>query len=95
MHITIISSTFFSETTWPNKTELYVEPPWEVGGGGGGGGGEGHKFKRQSWSHDKDGHHAHIMAKSVFGTRSLIILKHGMDHLGVKVFKIYINDDPE
>ena len=54
----------------------------------------GHKFKRRSWSHDKDGHHAHNMAKT-FRTRSLMILKHGKDHLGVKVFKIYINDDPE
>ena len=29
-----------------------------------------------------------------FGTRNPIILKLGMGHQGLKVFKVYINDDP-
>ena len=39
---------------------------------------------------------AKIFTIFIFGTRGLMILKLGMDHQGLKVYKVYVhvNDDP-
>ena len=42
---------FSSETAWPIKAKLYVEPPWEGGN---------ENLYKWSRSHDQDGLHAHI-----------------------------------
>ena len=44
-----------------------------------------------SRSHDKDGRHANINLQR---TRSPMILKLGMQHQGLKLYKVYINYDP-
>ena len=46
------SNIFSSETAWPIKAKLYVEPPWEGGT---------KVFYKRSRSHDQDGRHAHIL----------------------------------
>ena len=53
-----------------------------------------------SRSHDQDGHHAHIYGKKPskifsYRTNSPIIMKLGMKHYVLKLYKVYINDDPE
>ena len=58
---------------------------------------EGHEFiKKRSQLHDRDCPNAHIWPKPLqfFGTRSSMILKLGIDHQGLKVNKVYMNDDP-
>ena len=52
------------------------------------------------WSRslDQDGRHAHILSKPLkyffFRTGSPMILKLGMQHQRLKIYKLYINDDP-
>ena len=78
---------FSSETTWPIKAKFCVE---SLGRGN-------ESLYKWSRSHDQDGHHAHIWQKplKIFSrTKSLLILKLGMQHWGLKLYKICINDDP-
>ena len=80
-----------SKTTWPIKAKFHVEPPWEGG----------KKVYINGTGHMtmQDGHHAHIWSKpsKIFSyiTNSPMIMKLGMEHNVLKLYKVYINDDPE
>ena len=77
------SKIFFSETAWPIKAKFYVEPPWE-GGTKDCINGPGHMTKM-----------AAICGKplKIFFPRigSPMILKLGMQHRALKLYKVYIN----
>ena len=47
-----------------------------------------------SRSHYQDSHHTHTHIKIFSETRSPMILKLGVQHPGLKVHKVSINDDP-
>ena len=51
---------------------------------------EGHEFIKWSRSHDQDGRHAHIWPRPL----QSFSLELSMEHQGLKVYKVYINDDP-
>ena len=63
-----------------------MEPPWEGGT----------KVYKWSRSHDQDSGHAHIWLKPLKNffsiTSSPMILKLGMKHSVLKLYKVYIND---
>ena len=51
-----------------------------------------------SRSHDQDGRHAHIWqkpSKIFYRTNSPMVMKLGMEHYVLKLYKVYINDAPE
>ena len=82
------SKIFFSETAWPIKAKFNVEPPCEGG---------------TKVYINGPGHMTKMAATPIYGktlklffsrTRSPMILKLGMWHQGLKVYKVYINDDP-
>ena len=58
----------------------------------------GESLNKRSGSHDLDARHEHFIVKSsklfFSGNKSHIILKLRMEHWGLKLYKIYINDDP-
>ena len=79
----------YFQTSFQFKAKFYSEP---LEGGGGGG----KSLYKWSRSHYQDGYHAHIWLKPLkifFRSRSPMILKLGLDHWGLKVYKVYINDD--
>ena len=89
LNMTIIFKHIFSETSFHIKVKIYVESPWEKG----------------TWEHEfikmdsvTSRPSCPYMAKTItiffFGTRSSLILKLGKDHQRLKVYKVYINDDP-
>ena len=81
------SNIFSSETAWPIKAKFYVEPPWE-GGTKVYINGPGHMTKMAVTRP--------YMVKTFFSrNRSPMILELGMQNQGLKVYKVYINDDPE
>ena len=78
------SNIFSSETTWPIKAKFYVEPPWEGG---------------TKFCINGPGHMTKMAAMPIYGiffsrTGSTMILKLGMQHWGLKFYKVYINGDP-
>ena len=76
---------FSSETALPIKAKFYVEPPWE-GGTKVYINGPGHMTKMAAMP---------IKPLKIFSrTRSPMILKLGMLHWGLKLYKVYINNDP-
>ena len=61
-----------------------MEPSWEKG-----------TLSYKNGPYDQDGRHAHVLFKTFFsGTQSSIILKLGMQHWELKLYKVYINNDP-
>ena len=85
----IISNIFSTETAWPIKAKFYVKPPWK-GGTNFYINGPGHMTKMSTMP---------IYSKktlTIFCSRtgSLMILKLGMQHKGLKLYKVYINDEP-
>ena len=54
--------------------------------------------KIDQWSHDQDGGHTHIWYKPLntffSRTNSPRILELGMQHRGLKLYEVDINDDP-
>ena len=82
-------SKIFSKIPWAIKAKLHVEPPWEGG----------MKVNinhpgHMAWITSSD-HHTHMLkpSKIFFRTRKPMILKLGMEHPGLKVNKVYINDE--
>ena len=83
-HLSVANSNIVSETA--NKPKFYVEPPWEgrtkvyING-------LGHMTKMA----------AMVKTLKIFfsRTRSPMILKLGMYHWGLKLYKVYINVEPE
>ena len=68
----------------PIKAKFYVEPPWEGG---------------KKVYINGQGHMTKMTAMPIYGksyrTNSPLILKPGMEHCVLKLYKVYINDDPE
>ena len=68
------------------NAKFHMEPPWEGG-----------KKVYINGLGDQDGHRAHIWKKPskifFFITRRHVIMKPGMQHHGLKLYKVYINDD--
>ena len=82
-----ISNVFYSETAWPIKAKFYVKPPRE-GGTKVYINGPGHMTKMAAMSkYGKNFENLHQNRKSM-------ILKLGMKHRGLKLYKVYINNDP-
>ena len=73
---------FSSETNWIIKAKLCVEPPWEGG---------------TKVCINGPGHMTKMATTPIYvnfsRTRSLMNLKLGMDHQGLKFCNVYINDD--
>ena len=85
--LSTFSNIFSSEATGPVEAKFYVRLY-----------GSGERFKR-SWSHDQDGHHAHIWLKlwKIFSrTEQPMILTFGMQHcvLDYCMYQIPSNGDP-
>ena len=80
---------FSSETAWPIKAKCLC---------GSSLGKANEILYRWYITHDQDGRHAHIWQKpfKIFSsrTRSPMILKLDMYHWGLKLYKVYINNDP-
>ena len=80
------SNIFSSVTTWPIKAKFYVEPPWEGG---------------KKVLINGPGYMTKMAATPIYGnnlqifsgTGSPMILKLGMQHQGLKLYKSYIKDD--
>ena len=77
-------SNISSETAWSIKTKFYVEPLWKGG---------------TKVYINGPGHMTKMAAMAIYGnffsrTRSPMVLKLGMYHWGLKLYKVYINDDP-
>ena len=78
-----------SETAWPIKAKFYVEPPWEGG---------------TKVCINCPGHITKMAAMPIYGknlseiffsrTGGPMILKLGMQHWGLKLYKVCINGDP-
>ena len=88
LYLSIICSNFFTETAVPIKAKFYVEPPLE----------EGTYIYRNGLDHM-----ANIAAmpkyiknrQNIFlQNQNYMILKPGMRQWGLKLYKVYINDDP-
>ena len=50
------------------------------------------------WSYDQDGHHAHLWpkpSKISYRTNNSMIMKLDLEQYVLKLYKVYINDDPE
>ena len=81
---------FFSKTAWPIKAKFYVESLWEGG---------------KKVYINGSGHMTKMTAKPIYGknlqkifsyrTNCRVIMKLGMKHSVLKLYKVYINDDPE
>ena len=79
----------FQTSSWPIIAKFYVEPPWEWG---------------TKVCINGLGHMTKMAATPIYGknpskifffrTRSPMILKLGMYHWGLKLYKVCINDDP-
>ena len=89
MYMTIISNIFFSETAWPIKAKFRVKPPWEVG----------KKVYINGTGHMTRWLPFSFMVKTfkniLYRTNSPMIMKLGMEQYVLKLYKVYINDDPE
>ena len=85
VRLSTISNIYSSETAWPIKAKFYVEPGTKV------------------YINDPC-HMTKMAAMPIYGknpskiffsrTRSPMILKLGMQHQGLKLYKVYINGDP-
>ena len=83
------SKIFLSKTAWPIKAKFHVEPPWEG-------------VKKVCIN--RPGHMTKMAATPIYGkkpskiffsrTGSPMILKLGLQHQGLKLYKVYTNDDP-
>ena len=84
-----ISNIFSSKTAWPIKAKFYLEPPWEGG---------------TKVSVNGPGHMTKMAAMPIYGKNPSkiffsrigrpVILKLGMLHRGLKLYKVCINGDP-
>ena len=81
------SKLFFSTTAWPIKAKVHVEPPWE-----------GEKVYING-----PGHMTKMAATPIYGKNPIknLLLQKSYDletwhaHYVLKLYKVYINDDPE
>ena len=78
----LFSNIFFSETAWPIKAKFHVEPPWEG---------------RKKFYINGSGHMTKMIAMPIYGKnfkksspKDLIVMRHYV----LKLYKVYINDDP-
>ena len=86
----LFSKFISSITAWPIKAKFYVEPPWEGG---------------KKVNINGLGHMTKMAATPIYGknlnknfsyrTNSPMIMKLGMEHYVLKLYKVYINDNPE
>ena len=83
------SNVFSSETAWPIKANFYVEPPWE-GGTKAYINGPGHMTKMAGMPIYGKKHLKIFFSR----TRSPMILKLGMKHQGLNLYKVYMHYDP-
>ena len=84
------SKIFFSKTARPIKAKFYVEPPLKRG---------------KKVYMNGPGHMTKMAAMPIYckkpsnifsyRTKSPMILKLGMEHYELKLYKVYINDDPK
>ena len=86
MHMITIFNFFFSETAWLIKAKFYVGPPWE-----------------KKVYINGPGHMTRMAATPIYGQSlqkfptelSPMIMKLDMQYYELKLYTVYINDDPE
>ena len=85
--MTTILKDLFPESTWPIKAKFYAEPPWEGG---------------KKVYINCPGHMTKMAATPIYGKNLQnsppncpISMKLGMEYYELKLYTIYIKDDPE
>ena len=76
---------FFSETSWPIKANFHVGPPWE----------DGTKVYIDSPCHNQTVRYTYVwlIPFKISRTKHAMIFKHGMQHRGLILYEVHINDE--